>query len=226
VPIVLLIRHAQASFGATDYDVLSELGLEQVDALERGLARRGIVADHVVTGSLRRQQDTARPWAEVAERRPKVDPRWNEYDDHDVLSHHSTSSARVDRRSADAPAVSSREFQVIADEALQRWVDAGSASTCKQTWPQFLADVRGAFDDVVRELRSGQTALVFSSSGVISAIVTSLIGVPDQALVAVNRVSVNTGITKIVVGRQGRSLVSYNEHCHLEEAAGELVTYR
>jgi hypothetical protein len=40
-------------------------------------------------------------------------------------------------------------------------------------------------------------------------------------------VSVNTAITKIVVGREGRTLVSYNEHSHLEWAGGgTLVTYR
>ena len=66
MPIVLLIRHAQASFGTADYDVLSERGHAQVEALHRALTRRGIVADRVVTGSLRRQRDTGRPWSQGA----------------------------------------------------------------------------------------------------------------------------------------------------------------
>ena len=89
MPIVLLIRHAQASFGAADYDVLSERGHAQVEALHRALTRRGIVADRVVTGSLRRQRDTGRPWSDGAGGTASVDERWNELDNDDVLSHHS-----------------------------------------------------------------------------------------------------------------------------------------
>lgn len=40
---------------------------------------------------------------------------------------------------------------------------------------------------------------------------------------ALNRVTINTGITKIVSGRKGPSLVSFNDHGHLPPAD---VTYR
>jgi len=63
MPVVPLIRHAEGSFGSAVYDVLSECGHAQVDALRRALERCGVVPDHVVSGSLRRQRDTARPWA-------------------------------------------------------------------------------------------------------------------------------------------------------------------
>jgi len=35
--VVLLVRHGQASFGADDYDVLSETGIEQSRMLGRAL---------------------------------------------------------------------------------------------------------------------------------------------------------------------------------------------
>ena len=126
MPIVLLIRHGQASFGTADYDLLSERGHAQVGALHRALARRGVVADRVVTGSLRRQRDTGDRWAEAAAG-AIVDQRWDEYDDDDVLSHHSSTRTRLARAPADTdPAMSSRDFQVVLDSALQEWVDAGS----------------------------------------------------------------------------------------------------
>jgi broad specificity phosphatase PhoE len=227
MPTVLLIRHAQASFGTADYDVLSDRGYTQVVALQRALARRGIVADRVVSGSLRRQRDTGRPCADDAGTLATIDERWNEFDDDDVLSHHSTTSARLVRRPTDvAPAVSSRDFQAVADHALRAWVDAGSASGCTQTWPAFLGRVNRALDDLCALLRSGQTALAFSSSGVIAALAASLIGDPEQTFVKLNQVSVNTAITKVIVGSRGRTLVSYNDHSHLEEAGDDLVTYR
>ena len=227
MPIVLLIRHAQASFGSADYDVLSERGRAQVAALHRALERRGVTADRVVSGSLRRQRDTARPWAEASGAARKIDDRWNEYDDGDLLSHHSTIKTRLARSPADtAPAVSSRDFQVVLDHALQEWVDAGASSTAAQTWPNFLAQISAALEDLGAGLLSGQTALAFSSSGVIAALAASLIGLPDLAFVPLHRVSVNTSITKVIVGSRGKTLVSYNDHSHLEEAGDELVSYR
>jgi broad specificity phosphatase PhoE len=227
MPTVLLIRHAQASFGAADYDVLSDRGHAQVEALHRSLAHRGIVADRVVSGDLRRQRDTARPWSEGADGTPSVDERWNELDNDDVLSAHSELQTRLERRPGDtAPPLSSRDFQVVFDQALQRWVDAGAASPARQTWPDFLAKVNTALDDLAAGLGSGQTGLAFSSSGVIAALAASLIGLPDQAFVPLNRVAVNTSITKVIVGSRGKTLVSYNEHSHLEDAGRDLVTYR
>ena len=227
MPIVLLIRHAQASFGTVDYDVLSERGHAQVDALDRALVRRSVVAARVVTGSLRRQRDTGRRWADGAGVAATVDERWNEYDDDDVLSHHSSKATRLARAATDTgPAMSSRDFQPVLDQGLQAWVDAGAAGPARRTWPEFLAQISGALDDLSAGLGSGETGLAFSSSGVIAALAASLIGLPEQAFVPLNRVSVNASITKVIVGSRGKTLVSYNDHSHLEDAGGDLVTYR
>jgi hypothetical protein len=52
-------------------------------------------------------------------------------------------------------------------------------------------------------------------------------GVPAPAAVwaALNRVTVNTGVTKLIAGRRGPSLSTFNEHQHLEADPG-LLTYR
>ena len=227
MPTVLLIRHAQASFGTEDYDVLSDRGHAQVAALQCALTRRGIVADHVVSGSLRRQCDTGQPCANDVGVLATIDERWNEYDDNDVLSHHSTTRTRLARSPGDpAPPISSRDFQRQVDQALQGWVDAGSSGRCAQTWPDFLGLASRALDELGARLRRGQTALAFSSSGVIAALAASLIGQPEHAFVTLNRVSVNTAITKVIIGSRGKTLVSYNDHSHLEEAGSDLVTYR
>ena len=54
-----LIRHGQASFGAADYDCLSELGHEQSRRLGSWLKHAGHPIDAVFTGTLHRQRDTA-----------------------------------------------------------------------------------------------------------------------------------------------------------------------
>src|SRR5574338_357101 len=58
--LVYLVRHAQASFGAKDYDRLSELGRQQARWLGGYFAERGLRFARVLSGTLARQQDTAR----------------------------------------------------------------------------------------------------------------------------------------------------------------------
>ena len=63
MPTVTLLRHGQASFGAADYDNLSELGHRQARVAADTLAARGLRNPVVASGTLRRQRDTAAPVA-------------------------------------------------------------------------------------------------------------------------------------------------------------------
>jgi broad specificity phosphatase PhoE len=227
MPTVLLVRHAQASFGASDYDVLSPHGLEQAAALAGDLARRRIRIDRVISGSAARQRGTAEPIAAAAGRPVSIDPRWDEYSADDVLAHHSTATARLDRPAdSTAPPLSSREFQDLMDPALLAWVEAGKDCPTAEPWAAFSPRVAAALEDVLAELGSGETAVVATSGGVVAATCVALLGLPAQAFVAFNRVTANTGVTKIVHGRSDTTLVSFNEHAHLERDGRSLVTYR
>ena len=53
-----LVRHAQASFGADDYDQLSELGHEQARLLGQHFSRRGVTFDAFVVGDMKRHHQT------------------------------------------------------------------------------------------------------------------------------------------------------------------------
>lgn len=60
---IILVRHGQANSQATDeesYDQLSELGRQQASWLGDHLRRTNAHFDHVLTGTLTRQADTAR----------------------------------------------------------------------------------------------------------------------------------------------------------------------
>jgi len=209
VPALLLVRHAQASFGAADYDALSDTGRAQAAALAADLRRRGVPVDRVVAGSLVRQRDTAAALGRAVE----TDPRWDEYVADDILAHHSSTGERLEHGGT---ALSSREFQAVLEDALLAWIAADEDSPAAETWPAFAARVAAALEDV-------DGGLVCTSGGVIAAVCVALLRAPPEAFVAFNRVTVNTGVTKLVRGRGGTSLVSFNEHAHL---APELITYR
>lgn len=224
MPTVLLIRHGQASFGEADYDVLSELGARQAATARGEVARRGVTPVRLVSGDLRRQRETALPFLDGGAKL-EIDPRWNEYDSADVLGAHSPADASLERPvGPGGEALTSRDFQNLLDGALHAWIAAGGGGPATETSAAFKARCTTALADLVASLRSGETAVVVTSGGVLGAIAADLLGLPDSAMVTFNHVVINAAITKIVSGRRGASLISFNEHGHLERDG--LVTYR
>jgi broad specificity phosphatase PhoE len=211
MPVVLLVRHGQASFGAEDYDVLSDLGREQSAAVGAELSRRALRRPVAASGSLRRQRDTARIALPGVE--PSVDPRWDEYDHLGLLTRYVTPEAEHDG--------TSRGVQALLDRALASWVDDPAGG-----WSDFAGGATAALAELAAGLEQGQDAVVFTSGGILAAVCGDLLGLTAKGVVALNRVTANGAITKVVVGRGGTSLVSFNDHAHFEGEASRLLTYR
>jgi broad specificity phosphatase PhoE len=227
VPALLLVRHGQASFGAADYDVLSETGVQQAEAVAADLARRGPRVARVVSGSLARQRGTAEPIAASAGCRLEIDPRWDEYRSEDILTHHSTSPVRENRPpGSEAPEVTSADFQRIIEAALLLWIEAAADGPCAEPWTAFAGRAAAAMAELGEGLGSGETAVVCTSGGVLAALCVALLAVPPSTFVAFNRVTVNAGISRVAIGRAGATLLAFNEQGHLLGAGGSLLTYR
>jgi broad specificity phosphatase PhoE len=217
VPVVLLVRHAQASYGAEDYDVLSDLGRQQSVVVGQALAQRGLREPVAVTGRLRRQRDTAAlalPAAGLAAE-PRVDGRWDEYDSLDLFKRY----VAPEELEHDG---SSRSMQVVLDRALAAWVRHGDEGG----WTSFSSGAVEALGELTGSLPRGRDALVFTSGGVIAAVSAALLGLDADGVVALNRVSANGGITKLTIGSAGTSLVSFNDHAHFDGPQRSLLTYR
>lgn len=227
MPTILLARHGQASYGGSDYDVLSELGTTQAEVLATELIGRGVRLGPLVSGSLTRQRDTAAPTAAALDLEVAVDPRFNEYDMDDILGSHSQTEVRTTHpEEGSGHTISSREFQGLLDQALADWIAAGNASPAEETWPTFTSRVSAGLRAFAARLQSGETGVVFTSGGVLAAACIELLGLTDDAFLTFNRVTINAGITKVIVGGRGATLVSFNDHSHLERAGSQLVTYR
>ncbi len=237
MPTILLIRHGQASYGADDYDRLSEVGHAQASAVVAELQRRGPTIERIVHGSLARQRETAAPTIAALSLPAVVDPRLNEYEIDEIVSRHTDSAVRTSTGPGGEP-VSSRDFQRILELGMNAWIDAGDGddshdgdgdgdgSDCAETWPAFAARCHAGLSAAATGLTSGSTAVVFTSGGVIAALCCSLLGLGPKTVIAFNRVAVNGGMTKVASGRSGLSLVSFNEHGYLEGAGGGRVTLR
>ena len=110
-------------------------------------------------------------------------------------------------------------MQGLLDAALLAWVEHGDDGG----WPAFRDGAIAALHELVDGLAKGRDAVVFTSGGIVAAICSSLLDGGAASVVALNRVTVNGGITKLVAGSSGTSLVSFNDHAHLDPKA---VTYR
>lgn len=229
--VILLVRHGQASFGKADYDVLSEVGERQSRVLGRSLAARGIEPDLLVTGAMRRHRqtldhalDSARWSAPVT-----LDEGWNEFDhEHviEVLKPHYKSQLVM---KADlVRTLKPREaFQEMFEQATRRWAGGEFDDEYNESFTAFCSRVTEALGRTAAALKQQQTAVVFTSGGPISAIAAAILAPADPELWGrLNITTINTGVTKLVIGSRGQTLVSMNDHSHLESAEPGLVTYR
>lgn len=224
---VLLLRHGQASFGGPDYDVLSEIGHAQARLVGARLAALPRL-DRVVHGSLVRQRDTAASASTAFAQAPPVtvDARFDEYDQDALFGAGAWSAdeqAEIERRLAttDDPR---QVFQEQLEVALRRWTE-GTHGT-GESYTAFRDRTRAALADVAGDLGRGEVAVVVTSGGVIAALVADAWDLDAAAWIRMNRVVVNASLTTFVTGRRGTSLLTVNDHAHLEGAPPELRTYR
>ena len=227
--VLYLIRHGQASFGLKDYDKLSDLGEEQSRVLGASLRRRVPDVDLIVTGAMERHRRTAELALEAMglDVVPRVDERWNEYNHQEVIVRHKPAYKSRTVMAADLGRRRDprRAFQLMFDEALQRWTSGEYDDEYDEPWNEFVDRANAGVDAVHDEAADAKHVLVFTSGGPISAVCARLLGLGVEGWMQLNRVTVNCSETKLVSGRSGTSVVTYNGHAHFEREQ-RLLTYR
>jgi broad specificity phosphatase PhoE len=229
VSVLLLVRHGQASFGAHDYDALSRAGLEQSRLLGASLTARGLVPTVVVSGGMRRHQGTAKVLLEGAgwDATVEVDEGWDEFDHQRIIEAHRPAYRNRTVMKADLARTlkPTRAFQDMFDQAVDRWVAGDHDGEYPESFADFAARVRAALLRTAGGMPGGGLAVVVTSGGPIGVVAAQLLTGHTAAWARFNRVTVNTGVTKVVAGERGLSCVSFNDHSHLDQQR-RLLTYR
>jgi broad specificity phosphatase PhoE len=215
---LVLVRHGQASFGAEDYDRLSELGWRQSRWLGEYFAERGAAFDAVLRGTLRRHTETLAGIAQGLGREfdAAEDDRLNEYDSHALL--HAHLRGKPLPQSADR-----REHFRILREAMYAWTDGTLAGYPHEPFAEFRGRVLAVLSDL-RERRE-KRVLIVSSGGPISIILAEVLGMSPHGVVDLNLQTRNTGITELQAGASRIHCVSFNNVPHLDrpDRAGALT---
>ncbi len=230
---IYLIRHAQASYLSANYDLLSPLGEQQAATLGQFLQQSNVHFDQVFVGPLVRQQQTQQlveqaflqnqqPFAT-----PVVLPELAEHFGPGALKHLKplllTRDPQVkqwdDEMLAD-PDLKRRNSLLIFEHFMHQWI-AGQitdADHLYEPWAAFRERIRRALSIILANVEKGSTVGIFTSGGVVSAVMAEALNLADEAPVAhLNYAVRNTSMTQFRFSKNTLSLLSFNEIPHLSK---------
>ena len=233
MPALYLIRHGQASFGAEDYDQLSELGMRQSQHLGKFLAAQGIVPNAVICGGMKRHRQTAEGCLNAMGLGAQftddaslwsTDSDWNEYDHLQILEAYTALPGVGDRMVEDMAGANPKAgFQKHFSLAMQRWCDGKFDNEYRETWSAFCSRVdRG----LATAASASGNVFVFTSGGAISAVSRQLLDLSDLKALSLSWTLANAAYSKVLAGKNGVVLASMNEHSHLDGKCRDLLSYR
>ena len=232
---VYLIRHGQAG-NRDDYDRLSDLGHEQTRLLGAYLVEQQIPFTQLISGALRRQQETA---ANVVQELRRVgscpelttDPQWNEFDLDDVYRQIAPQIGAVDetfkqgyeellRQMTSPEDAIHRKHSSLDIAVVLAWI-ANRFPYSGESFQAFAARIHGALEAL--KTCDGPVA-VFTSATPTGLAVAAALELPIDRSMKLAGVAYNAGFSTLRVQPHGFTLFSFNNVPHLSDA--RLRTFR
>lgn len=232
---IYLIRHGQASFGADDYDKLSELGCRQAQVTGEYLRDCDIVFDAVYSGDLLRQRETTQ--LAIASQpgtvEHKVDSRFNEIQNDEQVRHLVPEVIKTNpaiQQLMERGLSASKDYQKVIDAVFNYWVSPQCNDSRIQSWEDYSGGVRQALANVIQEQGAGKTVGIFSSGGTIATIVAQVLGLSGEDTYAFYEPIFNCSISQLFYSGNKVSLSYYNDCSFLRllgaQKGENLVSYR
>lgn len=226
-----LVRHGQASFGASNYDQLSDLGVRQSKVLGEYWSRLKPEFDAVYSGNMSRQQDTALHALTSLGVEPNIaiEPSLNEYNFEAILRSYIPIAA------AEHPELGIQKkeflqnpklFQAAFNKAIGYWLeDRAHKHEPFESWSAFSSRVSSGLRTIARP--DSNNVVAFTSGGVIAVALREALGLNDEMTFRMNWRIHNGSVHRFRVGRDGLSLIGFNNIAHLELTGDpSMITYR
>ncbi|HAZ94562.1 MAG TPA: phosphoglycerate mutase [Porticoccaceae bacterium] len=214
-----LVRHAQASFGAANYDQLSDLGHKQSRWLGDYMGMRGLKFDTLVVGDMVRHHETmngicAGMNIDCSSR--LVLPGLNEYNFIAMIDSYKVTHGDdpMFQAIADNPKDNRHHFRLLR-KVLSLWTQ-DKIEDLPESWSEFKARVLDAQQQIKAMADSGNRILAIGSGGSISAFVGSVLGIPDENIFDLNLQYKNTAFSHFFFNEKKMNLTGFNSIPHLD----------
>jgi len=236
---LILVRHAQASFLAADYDKLSPLGERQSRLLGEYWAQREVSFDRVFSGPRLRQKDTAKiaaaAYANGSDRFPEpvVIKELDEYDGESVLKKcvpqllESDSTIRglhKDFRESVGAGEQRATFQKLFEIVIGKWVEGEITAPGIESWPEFSVRVNRGLSQIMSGAKSNEQVALFSSGGPIAVAMQRALNLSPRDTLETSWMSRNCSYSEFLFSPGRFTLSAFNAIPHLDDH--ELLTYR
>jgi broad specificity phosphatase PhoE len=239
VGTLTLVRHGQASYGAADYDRLSERGIEQARSLGRRWAATRFVPDAIYAGPMRRQRDTAMIAVETAAAEGHALPapvelaELAEYPAFELLGRfmprfvqeHPELRALLDgtATAADRHALMDRGFWLVIDAWTRDQLDCGDI----ETFGAFVERVGRAMSTMTgAHTVGGARVVAVTSGGPIGVALKLTLGLDAIATVNHWRLVRNASVTELLWRSRAPKALSLLGFNHIDHLASDLHTFR
>lgn len=213
--MVFLTRHAQASFGSSNYDRLSDLGHQQAKWLGEYYAQRGLTFSSVICGTLERQRDTARGVLQamgVNDIAIDEDAGLNEYNAEPIFR------AFTGKDPIEVQNVDYREYWQTFRKAMAAWA-ADEIVDPPETWQAFGTRMQDALAKACANSQRDDAILIVSSGGAIARGLADVLEYPAHIAIELNLQFRNTAFCEMISSSQGLRVISFNNIPHLDTPA-------
>ena len=188
-----LVRHGQASFGAKNYDKLSDLGHQQARWLGDYFTARDISFSQAFMGDMVRHRETTQGIIEGLNQSPivTVDTGFNEFNFKNIGDSYLAVNPQSSLPENPKPA----DFYRLLKLAMHAWSqDLLPPSTLEESWLDFKNRVQRALH-VACHQDSDKPILIVSSGGAISMLMSLVLGLDAKQVIELNMQVRNTSFS-------------------------------
>ena len=215
-----LVRHGQASFGSSNYDQLSELGLQQAVWLGEYFAERNIQFDRLITGTQLRHRQTLEGIAsgltkdliqtQSLMQTAEAHPGFNEYDFYALFASLTDKHAHI-RAYATGD---KRGFYKGLKELLKLWIADELDGPIPERWSDFYQRVADAMKFATQ--KEVERVLVVSSGGPVGTITSQAMKSPPEIGIELNLQVRNSSFSHYFFNQHSLRMGTFNAIPHLD----------
>ncbi len=236
---VFLVRHAQASFLAANYDKLSAVGEMQARRLGDFWAQHNISFDRVCSGPADRHVNTAAIAGDAFASTGQVFPKpivleeFDEFQGDAILERSLPRLLKNDARVSELHAAfqnSSSDtdrhanFQKLFEAVVTMWVNGQVVVNDIESWPEFCARVNRGLSKFLSNGRGGEQVAIFSSGGPMGVAVQRALNLSALDTLRVAWMARNCSYSEFLFSGDRFTLSTFDSFPHLDDKS--LLTYR